>query len=120
MLMTPRQVLSFPLSRALGGEAGSGSASIADDAVPKHKGKLPIEQIKQRMELVLHDVDGSAAAGMLYKIRAARSVNDLWMLRSDLYQVVAVAHNQTEAARRINSLLPSFDQWISTKQLSAI
>jgi hypothetical protein len=120
MLMTPRQVLRFPLSHTLSGEAGSGGASIADNALPKHKGKLPVVQIKQRMELVLSDIKSLDVDRLLYKIRATLSVNELWMLRSDMHHVIAVVHSQSEAARRINSLLPCFSQWISTKQLIAI
>jgi hypothetical protein len=120
MLMTMRKVLSFPFSSTLSGGGGSDSVSPAGGTAYGHKGKLPIAQIKQRMELVLHDVKGINAQRMLYKIRAARDVNELWMLRSDMYQVIAMAHNQSEAARRINSLLPCFSQWIGTKQLSAV
>jgi hypothetical protein len=122
MQMTMRRVLSFPLSNALGGagEGGSDSVSIDHYEQPKHKGKLPIAHVKQRMELVLHDVGGIDAVRLQFKIRACRTVNELWMLRSDMYQVISMLHSQSEAARRINSLLPCFSQWIASKQLGAI
>ena len=130
MLITLRQVLRFPLSNALSGgtEGGHDGVSALPStpprtpffAPPAHKGKLPIEQIKQRMELVLHDAQSVQVARLRYKIRATRDVGELWMLRSDMYQVIATLHSQSEAARRINSLLPSFSQWISAKQLSAV
>jgi hypothetical protein len=120
MLMTMRQVLSFPFSSTHSGGGGSESVSPNTDQMPMHKGKLPIDQIKKRMELALHDAKGTSVGGMLYKIRSARNVSDLWMLRSDMYQVIAMEHSQSEAARRINSLLPCFSQWITTKQLIAI
>jgi hypothetical protein len=122
MLMTMRRVLSFPLSSALSGaaEGGSNSVSFASFELPKHKGKLPIAQIKHRMELVLHDVKSVQVSRLQYKIGATNDVNGLWMLRSDMYQLIAMVHSQSEAARRINSLLPCFSQWISAKQLSLI
>jgi hypothetical protein len=122
MLMTMRKVLSFPFSSTHSGIGGGGSDSVSPnpDQMPVHKGKLPIDQIKKRMELALHGATGTSVGGMVYKIRSARNVSDLWMLRSDMYQVIAMEHNQSEAARRINSLLPCFSQWIAAKQLSAI
>jgi hypothetical protein len=122
MLMTMRRVLSFPLSSALGGdgEGGSDSASIASYEYPKVKGKLPIGQIKQRMELVLQDIKGTNVERLQYRIRATSKVNDLWILRSDLYHVISMAHSQSEAVRRINGLLPSFSEWIASTQLRSI
>lgn len=98
MLMLMRRVLSFPL--------------------PKHQGKLPIAQIKERMAQAMQDVDNIHAARLQYKIGATRNVNDLWMLRSDMYQLIATRHSESEAARRINNLSPSFSQWIPAKQLT--
>jgi hypothetical protein len=122
MLMTMRRVLSFPLSSALsgGGAGGCDSVSVSQYELPKHKGKLPVLQIKQRMERVLHDMQDVAVDRVKYKIRSTQNVNELWMLRSDMYQIIAKLHNQSEAAHRINSLLPCFSQWIATKQLSVI
>jgi hypothetical protein len=119
MLMTMRRVLSFPVSSNYGAGGGSDSVSPANNA-PLHKGKLPMEQIKQRMQLALHDVTGVNADRLQFRIRSAVSVNELWMLRSDMYQVISMLHNQSEAARRINSLLTCFSQWIANKQLSVI
>jgi hypothetical protein len=118
MPMTLRKVLSVPFSSTHSG--GGDSAAPGTDPLPAHKGKLPIDQIKKRMELALHDVTGTHVDGMRYKIRSARSAHELWMLRSDMHQVIAVLHNQSEAARRINSLLPCFSQWIGPRQLTAI
>ncbi len=121
MLMSLRKVMSQSFSNTYSGNGGGGnSVSPATDQAPAHKGKLPIDQIKHRMELVLHDAKGADVGRMLYKIRSARSADELWMLRSDLYQIVAMQHNQSEAARRINSLLPCFSQWIGPRQLTAI
>ncbi len=121
MLMTIRKVLNFPISGAFTGGGGAGDgASATAHLLPTHKGKLPIEQIKQRMELVLHDVRSVQVDRLQYKIRATLNVNELWMLRTDLYQAISMLHNQSEAARRINSLLPCFSQWIAAKQLSPV
>ncbi len=72
------------------------------------------------MELLLHDAKGADVGRMLYKIRAARSADALWMLRSDLHQLHRHAAQPSEAARRSNDLLPCFSQWIEARQLTAI
>jgi hypothetical protein len=120
MLMAMRKVLSFPVSSSHSGGGGSDSISPVAYPMPAHKGKLPIEQIKKRMELVMHDTKSMQVDRVHYKIRATRHVSELWMLRSDMYQIIAMERGQSEAARRINSLLPCFSGWIATRQLSPI
>lgn len=56
----------------------------------------------------LHDVPTHAAAPLAQRIDAARSLRDLWHLRTEVYRVVSLAHSQGEAERRVASLNPHF------------
>jgi hypothetical protein len=82
--------------------------------------RMKLEQIKQRMLDTLHDCEDPAASRIRYKVGHALAPADLWLIRSDLYQYVANRHNQTEAALRVNHLLPCFKGWVSRTQLSRI
>jgi hypothetical protein len=76
--------------------------------------------IKQQMALLLADVQSLDVERMRYRLQAARSINELWMQRSDLYLSISRQHGQTVAASRINSLLASFSGWVADKQLTLI
>jgi hypothetical protein len=56
----------------------------------------------------LQDVPAGTAAPLAQCIDAARSLRDLWHLRTEVYRVVALAHSQSEAERRVASLNPHF------------
>jgi predicted component of type VI protein secretion system len=76
--------------------------------------KLSLSQIKLNVELSFQDIDGQDAERLRYKVRGAREVKELWMLRSDIHQLISRRFSQQEAAQRINALLPSFEHWIPT------
>jgi hypothetical protein len=92
----------------------------ADGNAPMVAGKMPMAQIKLRMSQCMHDMPGIEAERLRYKIAAARSVADLWLLRSDMYQTIAMLQNQSEAAVRINNLLVHFAHWLPARQLVKI
>lgn len=50
------------------------------------------------------DLDGSAAMQLHERIARARSLRELWHLRSSVYGEVALAHSQPEAERRLAGL----------------
>ncbi len=114
--------MSFTNTSLSGGAAASSAPPAATPAVvAAHSGsKAPIAQIKQQMEQVLHDMKGIEAERLRYKINATLAVSELWLVRSNLYQTVAKHHSQSEAALRINALLPSFQGWLPAKQLTRI
>jgi hypothetical protein len=56
----------------------------------------------------LRDVSAERAAPLAQRIEAARSLRDLWHLRTEVYRVVALAHSQSEAERRVAGLNPHF------------
>jgi hypothetical protein len=52
----------------------------------------------------LIDVESSLASALNSRITQARSLRELWHLRTELYRVVALSHSQFEAERRVSSL----------------
>jgi hypothetical protein len=49
-------------------------------------------------------IEGEPASVLSSRIGQARSLRDLWHLRAELYNVVAVSHSQFEAERRLARL----------------
>ena len=82
--------------------------------------RLPIEQIRESLQTVLHDCKDMRTQRVIYKINVARTPADLWLLRSDLHQCIAKVHSQTEATERIHSLINVFEGWVPAGQLTTI
>jgi hypothetical protein len=82
--------------------------------------RLPIEQIRHSLQTLLHDCKDMRTQRVIYQINIAQTAADLWLLRSDLHQCIAQLHNQTEAAKRINSLINVFEGWVPASQLARI
>jgi hypothetical protein len=123
MTIVMKKIFGFPfMSAGLGDRADARAEAKADAraTVARSSAKMPIEQIKLHMELALHDVAGIDIERLQYKIRSTRTVDGLWLLRTDMYQTISKLHSQAEAALRINQLLPCFGQWIATRQMSNI
>ena len=84
------------------------------------KNKMSLSDIKLKVELCFQDVNDENAERLRYKIRSTREVKDLWMLRSDIHQLISRQISQQEAAKRINALLPCFEHWIPAQALVKI
>ena len=84
------------------------------------KNKSSVSDVKLQVELCFQDIDSDKAERLRYKIRGTREVKDLWMLRIDVYQLISRDMGQTEAAKRINALLPCFEHWMPEKALVKI
>lgn len=50
----------------------------------------------------------------------AHDVRQLFLLRGEIYQAVAQAHCQFEAARRVNDLMPAFSGWVPDWELTRV
>ncbi|MBA3593319.1 MAG: hypothetical protein M3Q12_02515 [Pseudomonadota bacterium] len=87
---------------------------------PAHSAPLTLEQIRQRMYQAVADCKDMSTQRVIYRINVAATPAELWLLRSDLHQCVARAHNQAEATLRINNLLDAFAGWVPSRQLQAI
>ncbi len=94
-------------------------AAFADSGRPPAN-RLPVEQIRESLQNLLHDCQDMRSQRVLYKISVAQTPSELWMLRSDLHQCISQAHTQTEAAERINSLIEVFEGWVPVSQLTRI
>jgi len=81
---------------------------------------MTLSQIKLNLELCIQDLQNGSADRLRYKIRGAREVRELWMLRSDIHQLIAKERDQQEAARAINALLPCFAGWMPPSQMVKI
>jgi len=79
--------------------------------------RVPVDQIKQQFRALLSDCDDKRAQRVSYRISGALTADELWQIRSELHQCISQLHSQTEAARRINSLLPTFTGWVPARQL---
>lgn len=84
------------------------------------KNKMSPSKVKLKIELSFQDIDSSEAERLRYKIRSTREVKDLWMLRSDIHQLISRHISQQEAAKRINALLPCFEHWLPARELIKI
>ena len=108
--MTMRKAFGLPASAPQGDFAGRAAFAI----------KMPLTEVRQRLRAVLADCTAMDAQRIQFRVQAAMTAHDLWMLRSNLYECVAREHSQSEAARRINALLPCFDGWLPSRQLVRI
>jgi hypothetical protein len=120
------------MSKALGFESSGNSRSssksfsismpfrLSKSRQDQEKSKMSMSEIKLKVELCFQDLVGSDTDSLRYKIRGAREVKELWMLRTDIHQVISRHISQQEAATRINALLPCFEQWIPAHTLTAI
>lgn len=43
------------------------------------------------------------------QVAQARTAQQLWLMRCEIYQAIARRHCEAEAVRRINALLPAFE-----------
>jgi ERCC4-type nuclease len=82
--------------------------------------KMSLSKVKLKLELSFQDIETHDAERLRHKVRATREVKDLWMLRSDVHQLISHQFNQQEAAQRINALLPCFAGWLPKATLTPI
>ena len=84
------------------------------------KNRLPLTRIRQSLESLMLDCDSLRAQQVVYRIKMARTPAELWDLRCDMHQCIARVHDQTEASRRINTLVPVFRGWVPPGKLTCI
>jgi hypothetical protein len=93
------------------------SQSFAGGAEPA---AMPVEDVREQVRRALAGCEGPLAERMRWRIDAARTAQDLWLLRGEVFQLVAGAYCQAEAQERVNALLPAFEGWLPPKMLSRI
>ena len=82
--------------------------------------RLPLSTIKQNLETLLNDCETTLAQRVVYQIKSARTPSELWDLRCEMHQCISHVHSQTEATRRINSLVTVFTGWVAPHKLTKI
>jgi hypothetical protein len=82
--------------------------------------RLPLSTIKQSLATLLDDCETTGTQRVVFQIKSARTPTDLWHLRCEMHQCISQAHSQTEASRRINSLVTVFTGWVPANKLTEI
>ncbi len=80
----------------------------------------PIEVVQQQLLLALVDCEDTRAERLRHDIVRTTKPRELWVMRSSIFFCVANRRSETEAARRINALLPLFEGWIDPLLLEPI
>lgn len=86
---------------------------------PRAASVAELDGIRRKMNELVLDCDLRRARRVRAHLEAGSTAMQLWLARSEIYQVVADEHGQHEAARRIKSLSPLFKGLIPAKQLKA-
>lgn len=63
-----------------------------------------LAEARQEFVIALDDIRPPDAGETLNRIRAARSLHELWYLRSEVFSLVSRHHDQAEAGRRLGAL----------------
>jgi hypothetical protein len=78
------------------------------------------DEIRRLILAALADCESIGAERTRAQARSMRSGTDLWLLRGDVYQLVACEHCEAEARRRVNELLPVFAGWVPARAMSRV
>ncbi len=81
---------------------------------------VDVAELRRQALAALHDCSGHACDALRLRLQRARSAQDLWIARSEIFQLIAHQHCQTQAALRINGLLPAFEGWLPARMLTAV
>lgn len=79
-----------------------------------------LRAMQDAMKSCIQDCDGRPALKLRHRIEQAQTVQELWMLRNDAFQLISNTHTQAEAALRINALMAHFRGWVNPKQMARI
>ncbi|MBI5277529.1 MAG: hypothetical protein HY854_13825 [Burkholderiales bacterium] len=83
------------------------SANDVDD-IPA----IGVEELRRQALAMLSDCAGAQCDRVRNRLQTARTAHDLWLARSEIFQLVAHQHCQSQAVARINELLPAFEGWV--------
>ena len=77
--------------------------------LPSTRRRTALLDARTAFRAAIDDIPRPAgAAHALEHIRGARSLDELWELRNELFSLISCHHDQGEAARRIEALDPHF------------
>ncbi|MGS5086233.1 hypothetical protein ACVC7V_06960 [Hydrogenophaga sp. A37] len=77
-------------------------------------GTSPTELHLARSALLhsVHDCNGAPTQRLHRRITLARTHRELWALRADAYNLIAMGHCQSIATERIHGMAHLFDGWV--------
>jgi hypothetical protein len=81
---------------------------------------VTLAELRDTMAGTLEGCQGPMCERMRWRIADARAAQDLWLLRSEIFQLVSSQHCQSEAVTRINGLLPAFEGWLPSRLLTPV
>lgn len=90
---------------------------LHDLGAPRSATVAELDSIRRKMSEQVLDCDLRRARRVRAHLDAGTTAMQLWLTRSEIYQVVADEHGQHEAAQRVKKLTPLFKGLISAKQL---
>ncbi len=80
--------------------------------------RLP--RVRDDFMFAVADLPGEAAHALRHRIQHARSLRDLWHLRTDVFSLVSVEHAQSEAERRLLRLNRHFPMRATRSQFGSL
>ncbi len=79
-----------------------------------------VESVRQQLLSVRDDCDGFECDRLRWRLHTAEYAQELWLLRDAVFQVVASQHCQSQAAQRINGLVPAFQRLLPARLLQHV
>jgi hypothetical protein len=79
-----------------------------------------VEAIRHQLLSVLEDCHGFECDRLRWRLHTAECAQELWLLRGAVFQVVAHQHCQSQAAERINGLVPAFEAALPSRQFTRV
>ena len=103
----------------------AGSALSTQSHWPKElamtaQSSSPLSLVRREFVDSLRDIRTQQAGDLLGRIRIARSMRDLWHLRTEIYNVVSHHRDESEATYRLNRLNRFFPQRVGRPGISQI
>ena len=79
-----------------------------------------VATLRGQVLAALGDCTGHRADALRLRLQRAPGAQELWLARCEVYQLVASQHCESQAAMRINALLPAFRPWLPAKVLVTV
>lgn len=101
--LRPRNGLRSPSTSSLPERTGGGSECHPGSAT-RHADEPVLAAAKQDFIEVLADIRTQQAGDLLRRVRLARSLRELWFMRTEVFNLVAHHRDEAEASHRVTAL----------------
>ena len=95
-------------------------SSLSPVREPEELPAVDVAELRRQTLAVLDDCCGLRCDSLRLRLQHARNAQELWVARSEIFQLVAHQHCQSQAASRINGLLPAFEGWLPSRMLTEV